>query len=149
MSSDSDFTKLATRLRESGKLVLGIGEKKTPRPFIVACDKFIYIEILDKKEEEKTTTIATKPIRKAKVDKISIKFINLVKNSIEDLGDDDGWASLADLGALINKKRPDFDARNYGFTKLSKLIKSQNKHFEIDEREVKGTRIKHIYVSIK
>ena len=150
ISSDSDFTKLATRLRESGKLVLGIGEKKTPRPFIVACDKFIYIEILDKKEEEeKTTTIATKTNKKTKIDRISINFINLVKNSIEDLADDDGWASLADLGALINKKRPDFDARNYGFTKLSKLIKSQNKHFEIDEREVKGTRIKHIYVSIK
>jgi uncharacterized LabA/DUF88 family protein len=153
VSSDSDFTRLATRLRESGMLVIGIGEKKTPNPFIVACDKFIYIEIISRKNIQKasptaaTTTVATSP--EPDIDKIDNKFIQLLKSSVEDLADESGWAFLAELGSLIIKKQPDFDPRNYGFTKLTPLIKSLDDHFEVDEREVERKHIKHIYVRIK
>lgn len=145
VSSDSDFTRLATRLREAGMLVIGIGEKKTPNPFIVACDKFIYIEILRKQSEDKTDTKeTTKPL----VDSISNKEINLISSSINDLSDDEGWAFLGDVGSLIQKKRPNFDSRNYGFEKLTPLIKSINK-FEIEQRENPKGRSKLIYVKIK
>ncbi|MEZ5199632.1 MAG: NYN domain-containing protein [Bacteroidales bacterium] len=152
VSSDSDFTRLATRLRESGMLVIGIGEKKTPKPFIVSCDKFIYIEIIGGKEVAKTkkvlaTTTAVSEV--PKFDSIDNQFIQLLKSSIEDIADDGGWASLAQVGALINKKKPDFDPRNYGFQKLTPLIKSLNKYFRIDEREAEKSHIKHIYVKIK
>jgi len=150
VSSDSDFTRLAIRLRESGMLVIGIGEKKTPNPFIVACDKFIYIEIIGAAEISKTATKTT-PVtfETAKIDPINNKLIQLLKKSIEDLADDTGWAFLAEVGALIIKKKPDFDPRNYGFLKLTPLIKSLNDHFDIDERDVEKTHIKHIYVKIK
>lgn len=151
VSSDSDFTRLATRLRESGMLVIGIGEKKTPRPFIVACDKFIYIEIIGAVEIAKSAAkSATKSqVASTKFDSIDNKFIQLLKSSIEDIADDNGWAFLAEVGAFINKKKPDFDPRNYGFQKLTPLIKSLAQHFEVDEREVEKTHIKHIYVRIK
>jgi len=150
VSSDSDFTRLAIRLRESGMLVIGIGEKKTPNPFIVACDKFIYIEIISAKELPKTTAV-TAPIAGeiTKIDTMDAKFIQFLKTSVEDLADDSGWAFLAEVGAFIIKKKPDFDPRNYGFLKLTPLIKSLNKHFEIDERETEKPNIKHIYVKIK
>ena len=150
VSSDSDFTRLATRLRESGMLVVGIGEKKTPRPFIVACDKFIYIEIIGSKEIPKSETApASNIVQQAEIEKIDNKFIQLLKVSIEDIADEDGWAFLAELGALLIKKKPDFDPRNYGFLKLTPLIKSLKKHFNVDERVVEKTHIKHIYVQIK
>lgn len=145
VSSDSDFTRLATRLREAGMLVIGIGEKKTPNPFIVACDKFIYIEILRKQSEDKTDT---KETIKSSVDKITNKEVNLISSSINDLSDDEGWAFLGDVGSLIQKKRPNFDSRNYGFEKLTPLIKSINK-FEIEQRENPKGRSKLIYVKIK
>ncbi|HAN17454.1 MAG: Maebl [Bacteroidetes bacterium GWC2_33_15] len=149
VSSDSDFTRLAVRLRESGMLVIGIGEKKTPGPFIVACDKFIYIEIIAAEEITKSAKTTSTPAIATKIDSIDNKFIKLLKSSVEDLADDTGWAFLAELGALIIKKKPDFDPRNYGFPKLTPLIKSLHKHFIIDEREVEKTHIKHIYVKIK
>jgi len=152
VSSDSDFTRLATRLRESGMVVIGIGEKKTPKPFIVACDKFIYIEIISAKEMAKRPvkeTSAQPQEQPAGFDTVDKKLIQLIKITIADLADDDGWASLASVGGLLNKKKPDFDPRNYGFAKLSSLIKSLNKYFEIDEREVDKKRIRHIYVRIK
>lgn len=149
VSSDSDFTRLATRLREAGKYVIGIGEKKTPKPFIVSCDKFIYIEILGNNEtpnvhESKTTKEVSKPT-KAK-DIIGNDIINLLNQSIDDLADDSGWAFLADVGNLILKKKPDFDPRNYGFSKLTPLIESCKTHFTIDKRNSGDRRIKHIFV---
>jgi uncharacterized LabA/DUF88 family protein len=154
VSSDSDFTRLAIRLRESGMLVIGIGEKKTPNPFIVACDKFIYIEIigaLETKQIESKTIASNKKIQASpteaiKIDTIDSEFIRLLKTSINDLADDNGWAFLAEVGALIIKKKPDFDPRNYGFPKLTALFKSLSEHFEIDERRVENTHIKHIYI---
>ncbi len=151
VSSDSDFTRLATRLRESGMVVIGIGEKKTPNPFIVACDKFIYIEIISGKEPKtaQNKTGKTKSSSQSNVEKVDVQLINLIKSSIEDLADEEGWASLAEVGSLLNKKKPDFDPRNYGFQKLSQVLKSLDKYLEIDEREVDKKRIKHIYVRIK
>jgi len=146
VSSDSDFTRLATRLREAGMNVIGIGEKKTPNPFIVACDKFIYIEILKNQSVESSSETAdNKRGKKDNVDKITQKEIKLIASTISDLADEDGWAFLGDVGSLLQKKQPNFDSRNYGFQKLTPLIKSI-KNFEIDQREnVKG-RFKLIYV---
>jgi len=145
VSSDSDFTRLATRLREAGMQVIGLGEKKTPTPFIVACDKFIYIEILKKQSEEKVEDIeADEP----SVDKITRKEINLISSTIRDLSDEDGWAFLGDVGSLLQKKRPNFDSRNYGFEKLTPLINSIDR-FEIEQRESQKSRHKLIYVRIK
>lgn len=151
VSSDSDFTRLATRLRESGKVVIGIGEKKTPQPFIVSCDKFIYIEIIGSKDTIKSENSASntrEPVSSG-LEKIDSRFISLLRSSINDLADDDGWAFMAEVGSLLMKKKPDFDPRNYGFYKLTPLIKSIKKHFEIDERESGKPNIKHIYVRIK
>lgn len=145
VSSDSDFTRLATRLREAGMQVIGIGEKKTPNPFIVACDKFIYIEILKKQTEEKTDD---KSATASTIDKITEKEINLIRSTINDLSDDDGWAFLGDVGSLIQKKRPNFDSRNYGFEKLTPLIKSTNR-FDIEQRETSKSKHKLIFVKNK
>ena len=150
VSSDSDFTRLATRLREAGMNVIGIGEKKTPEPFIVACDRFIYIEILKKEVENDNTPNQPKGTKQVKnqVDKITPKVIKLIASTISDLADDDGWAFLGDVGSLLMKKQPNFDSRNYGFEKLTPLINSINK-FEIEQRENSKGRTKLIYVKNK
>lgn len=154
VSSDSDFTKLATRLRESGMKVFGFGEKKTPSPFIVACDKFVYMEILkgpEVIEETEVSTTKSKPGKKEEpVKQIDAKFVNVLTATVDDIADESGWAFLGDVGNLLMKKRPDFDSRNYGFDKLSHLIKSLNKKFEINERITERASIKLVYVrSIK
>ncbi|GJQ63969.1 MAG: hypothetical protein SCALA702_30220 [Melioribacteraceae bacterium] len=149
VTSDSDFTRLATRLRESGMLVIGLGEKKTPNPFIVACDKFIYIEIIESEEISDPAPSEKQTKSKKQYDKVDKRFIKLIKTTIDDLADDDGWAFLAEVGSLIIKKKPDFDPRNYGFAKLTPFIKSLTDHFEVDVRDVEKTPIKHIYVRIK
>jgi uncharacterized LabA/DUF88 family protein len=151
VSSDSDFTRLATRLREAGMKVFGIGERKTPQPFIVACDKFIYVEILKQRTDEpvngqETETAKEKTSKKSEIDKITPGVIKLIATTISDLADDDGWAFLGDVGNLLQKKQPNFDPRNYGFQKLTPLIKSVNK-FEIEENQ-KG-KFKLIYVRNK
>ncbi len=148
VSSDSDFTRLATRLREAGMQVFGIGERKTPNPFIVACDKFIYIEILKSQAEESIDTGGNKSKVENKVDKITPKELRFIANTIDDVADDDGWAFLGDVGSLLQKKQPNFDARNYGFQKLTPLINSIP-HFEIERREDSKGRRKLIYVKIK
>ena len=131
-----------------------LGEKKTPNPFIVACDKFIYIEILQSSEtlaNTNNTSLSTREITESqvKVDPIDRPFIQLLKSTIEDVTDESGWSFLAEVGGLIIKKKPDFDPRNYGFSKLTPLIKSLNSHFIVEEREVEGKKIKHIFVKIK
>lgn len=144
-SSDSDFTRLATRIRETGLTVIGIGEKKTPEPFIVACDKFIYLEILHKGEKEPTSKKGTKEKTKTVVDAITPRVLRIISQSVADIADDDGWAFLGDVGGLIQKKLPNFDSRNYGFDKLTPLIKSTGK-FEIEQRDSQKGRYKLIYV---
>jgi len=148
VSSDSDFTRLATRLREAGKLVIGIGERKTPNPFIVACDKFIYIEILKHRIDEKETADEKEETKEDTVDKITKKELTLIETSISDVSDEDGWAFLGDVGSLIQKKQPNFDSRNYGFQKLTPLIKATGK-FEIEQRQSAKSRHKLIYVKNK
>ena len=149
VSSDSDFTRLATRLREAGMNIIGIGEKKTPEPFIVACDKFIYIEILKHQSvESESESVKNMESQKNEIDKITPKVIKLISSTISDLADDDGWAFLGDVGNLLQKKQPNFDSRNYGFEKLTPLIKSTKK-FEIERRESPKGRIKLIYVKNK
>ncbi|GLR16429.1 NYN domain-containing protein [Portibacter lacus] len=147
VSSDSDFTRLATRLREAGMQVIGIGEKKTPNPFIVACDKFIYIEILKGKEDEDEVSSAKKPAATNNVDKITPSIIKFISTTIADIADDDGWAFLGDVGSLLQKKMPNFDSRNYGFHKLTPLIESIDK-YEVERRENAG-RFKLVYVRLK
>ena len=145
VSSDSDFTKLATRLREAGMQVIGIGEKKTPTPFIVACDKFIYIEIL-RKQTEKKESVNQKEKTKESIDKITPNVITLISTTISDLSDEDGWAFLGDVGSLLQKKQPNFYSRNYGFEKLTPLIKSIGQ-FELEQRE--NTKSKHKLIFVK
>lgn len=163
VSSDSDFTRLAIRLRESGMKVIGIGEQKTPKPFISACDRFIFIEVLDgaikkkktiktavdsKKPVEKTTTkTPEKPIQRP-LNKIDEPTIDLIEDSIDDIADDSGWAFLGDVGNLIVKKKPEFDPRNYGFSKLTPMLKSLTDILEIDERDSDKKGIKHVYVRL-
>lgn len=150
VSSDSDFTRLATRLREAGMKVFGIGQKKTPNPFIVACDKFIYMEIIPLFETDTENTVAVKtrssaPKQKAVVDKVSKETLKLLAHTINDLADENGWAFLGDVGNLVLKKQPNFDPRNYGFQKLTPLIKSLPQ-FEIDKRETDKAGIKLVYI---
>lgn len=152
VSSDSDFTRLATRLREAAMFVIGIGEKKTPKPFITACDKFIYIEILKKEQQRDTVEKLDKQskpkIEPTSVSKVDRKLINLIKDSIDEISDDSGWAFLGALGNFIIKKKTDFDPRNYGFPKLYPLIKSIGE-FEITEKETGENNIRHIYLKNK
>lgn len=149
VSSDSDFTRLAARLREEGLEVIGFGQQKTPKPFVKACDKFIYTELLrnDAEPGEVESTDNTAPANsatpksspeakapakpaaeKVKPQKVPVEFIAKV---IDDNSDEDGWCLLAVLGSNISKLRSDFDARLYGHTKLSALIKAQNGHFDL------------------
>lgn len=153
ISSDSDFTRLALRLREAGMKVIGIGQKKTPHPFIAACDKFIYMEIIPQFEETETETVPskTKPVKqsnKPAVEKLNKETLKLITATINDLADENGWAFLGDVGNLLLKKQPNFDPRNYGFQKLSPLIKSLPQ-FEIDNRQTDKAGIKLVYIRRK
>ena len=141
VSSDSDYTRLVTRIREAGKLVIGIGEKKTPKPFIAACNKFIYIEIIEDASESE---------EKENIQKIDKAFISTLKQIVDDVADESGWAFLGDVGNYLSRREPDFDSRNYGFKKLTTLIGSLKKDFELDIRIAEGRKgSKNIFVKIK
>ncbi|MBC7828653.1 MAG: NYN domain-containing protein [Chitinophagaceae bacterium] len=151
ISSDSDFTRLATRLREAGKKVFGMGEKKTPTPFIASCNKFIYIEILQKEIKEPVVSKAAKaePVKRTSaVSSVDQGLIKLISDSINDIAEEDGWVFLGVLGNLILKKQPDFDPRNYGYKKLVELIKSIE-GIEIDERPTGKKNVSHLFVRTK
>jgi uncharacterized LabA/DUF88 family protein len=130
VSSDSDFTRLAARVREAGLVVYGFGEKKTPAPFVSACDKFIYTEILVDKEDEEETTA---PRSSAQL-KQDTRLVALLRNAVEASSDDSGWSNLAPVGSNIAKQAPEFDPRNYGYRKLGELIAASGL-FEIEKRK--------------
>lgn len=144
VSSDSDFTRLAARIRESGLIVYGFGERKTPEPFVAACDKFIYTEILAAKPDEEQPL---KPRPPAQLKKDG-GLINLLRNAIDAASDDEGWAGLGGVGSIITKQRPNFDSRSYGYGKLSDLISAIDL-FELDRRSPGEGRPKAIYVRNK
>jgi Fe-S-cluster formation regulator IscX/YfhJ len=149
VSSDSDFTRLATRLREAGMKVFGMGEQKTPSAFRAACDKFIYIEILDQEDSAPKPESNEKVVKREKtLNKPDRAFITLLSSSINDIADENGWAFLGELGSLLLKKRPDFDPRNYGFEKLLPLLKKLDA-FDIDERETGRKNVKLVYIREK
>jgi len=144
VSSDSDFTKLASRIRESGLVVYGFGERKTPEPFVSACDKFIYTEVLTSKEDD-TLSIKRKSSNALKQD---TKLVNLLRNAVEASSDDNGWAHLAPMGSTIAKQAPEFDPRNYGYKKLGELV-AATKLFQIEERTVGDGPSKAVYLKDK
>ncbi len=144
VSSDSDFTKLAARIREAGLVVYGFGEKKTPDPFVAACDKFIYTEVLQEDKNEKKSDRKVK----AQTLKQDTKLVNLVRNAIDASSDESGWAHLAPVGSYIAKQSPQFDPRNYGYRKLGELIDSMGL-FDMEERPVGQGQSKAIYVKDK
>ena len=124
VSSDSDFTRLASRLRESGKRVYGFGEKKTPQPFVAACDRFIYTEVFTRVEGQAPNRRAAAELDKDR------EFLDLVGGAVDDATDESGWAHLGEVGNILTKKRPDFDSRNYGYSKLSDLLDASQR-FEV------------------
>ena len=187
VSSDSDFTRLATRLREAGMKVIGMGEKKTPSPFIVACDKFIYIEVIraaakeaakpepqpapepapapaaeppakqSAKRGRKKAAAAPEPapepeppapVQEEPQKKVPKAVIQLIADATDMIADEDGYAFMGELGNLLIRQQPDFDPRNYGFSKLTQLIRSIDR-FEVDVRQTGHPHTKHIYVRDK
>ena len=173
VSSDSDFTRLAIRLREAGKKVYGMGEKKTPNPFIVACDKFVYIEVIRSAAQQERAEEAAreepkeppKPARRAARKKgaeaapppapeaeppsrVPKEIISLLADSVEMLADEDGYAPLGEVANLLVRKKRDFDPRNFGFSKLSKLVKALPR-FEVDVRQGGQSNMKHFFVRDK
>lgn len=149
VSSDSDFTRLAARLREDGKLVLGFGQRKTPKPFVAACDKFIYTEILRENDEEKETKAEKEAQSRSQNDiKTDRRMKALLVSAVEDAADEFGWAYLGAVGTYIANRQPEFDPRNYGFRKLGDLIKACGL-FEIDERASPTDQGKQVYLRLK
>ena len=144
VSSDSDFTKLASRIREAGLEVYGFGEKKTPEPFVSACDKFIYTEVLVTKEDDRLP-ISRKSTNELKQD---TRLVNLLRNAVEASSDESGWSHLAPVGSNIAKQAPNFDPRNYGYTKLGDLI-AATKLFEIEQRPVGDGHSRAVYIKDK
>ncbi|WCE06038.1 NYN domain-containing protein [Pseudoxanthomonas sp. JBR18] len=152
VSSDSDFTRLAQRLREEGLAVYGFGERKTPDAFVQACDKFIYNDVLRAEPTAATTETpkATAPRKRASkkaanapapepvAPKGNTPPLSLLRQAIEEASDEEGWAPLGPVGSYLNKIRPDFDPRLYGHRKLSELFRSQPRHFNVQERPASG-----------
>ena len=152
VSSDSDFTRLASRLREAGMYVIGMGEKKTPTPFIAACEKFKYLEVLASMASNIEETENVKTVHKNQENKVGTisreKLIEAIKTIITEISDEDGWAFLGELGSTLNKRYPDFDSRNYGYTKLTPFVASLNK-FEIRSIKTSNPSISLKYVRNK
>ena len=169
VSSDSDFTRLAQRLREQGLTVYGFGEQKTPNSFVVACDKFIYTEVLRPEVVLPVATVAVKaaPATKAVKPTVEAKTapskpqvtaplkpvvaelpLDLIRQAIEEESEENTWAHLGAVGHYLTKIRPDFDSRLYGYKKLSDLFKQNAKYFSVEERAVAGTSSKVFYVKV-
>ena len=152
VSSDSDFTKLAARLREAGMYVVGMGEKKTPAPFIAACEKFKYLEVLATTPTEHYEINNNERIEQQEVPKEGMaskeELIESIKIIVTETSDEDGWSSLGEVGTRINKRYPDFDTRNYGHSKLTPLISSL-REFEVRSRKTSNPNVSHKYIKNK
>lgn len=150
VSSDSDFTKLASRLREAGMYVIGMGEKKTPTPFIAACEKFKYLEVLASMTSKPLEVNNVKEKQEETKDGILgiDKLIEVIKNIITEISDEDGWAFLGELGNILNKRYPDFDTRNYGYAKLTPFVSSL-KQFDIRTTKTSNPSINLKYIRNK
>jgi uncharacterized LabA/DUF88 family protein len=144
VSSDSDFTRLASRIREAGLIVYGFGERKTPKAFVSACDKFIFTEVLRSKDNgnEKISRKTTSELKQ------DAKLVNLLRNAVEASSDDSGWAHLGTVGSNIAKQASEFDPRNYGYKKLGELMSATNV-FQIEERTVGNGPSKALYLKDK
>ncbi|GMV54834.1 MAG: hypothetical protein AMXMBFR6_06390 [Betaproteobacteria bacterium] len=144
VSSDSDFTRLAARIRESGRRVYGFGEEKTPRPFVSACDRFIYTEVFAKKTEDEpgASPVAKRSTKSLRGD---TRLLALIRDGIQTASDETGWAQLGAVGNYLSRTANDFDPRNYGYAKLSELIAAIGL-FDVERREnrifIKDTRKK-------
>jgi uncharacterized LabA/DUF88 family protein len=148
VSSDSDFTRLAARLREGGLTVYGFGEKKTPKAFVAACDKFIYTEILKEAQEEAEeddVRHAPKPQKEFKVDR---RLLGLLRNAVDDVADESGWAYLGSVGQSVTNRSSEFDPRNYGFKKLGDMFRAIPQ-FEVDERALESGPGRQVYIRWK
>jgi uncharacterized LabA/DUF88 family protein len=141
VSSDSDFTRLASRIREEGLIVYGFGEAKTPKSFVSACDKFIYTEVLATEDSNESVVQKISP-KELKQDS---KLVALFRTAIEASSDESGWAPLSAVGNNIAKQSPEFDPRNYGYKKLSELVGAIGL-FEIDERTLSDGHAKVVYI---
>ncbi|KLU61645.1 NYN domain protein [Peptococcaceae bacterium CEB3] len=152
VSSDSDFTKLAARLREAGMYVIGMGEKKTPAPFIAACEKFKYLEVLGVIPTNAGRVHANDRTEKQDAQKEGManteELIESIKIIVTESSDEDGWAFLGEVGKRLNKRYPDFDTRNYGHSKLTPLISSL-RQFEIQSRKTSNPHITHYFIRNK
>ena len=148
VSSDSDFTRLAARLRESGCTVYGFGEQKTPKPFVKVCDKFIYTEILVDSQEESDEDESRPKAKPRKAFKVDRKLIKLLQDAVDDIADESGWAYLGGVGQKINNRASEFDPRNYGFKKLGDLFRSIPQ-FETEERQQAQGTGRQVYIRWK
>ncbi|MGE5630953.1 MAG: NYN domain-containing protein [Caulobacteraceae bacterium] len=152
VSSDSDFTRLAARLREAGMYVIGMGEKKTPTPFISACEKFKYLEVLVSMASKPEVSKSVKVIQAQEEEKVGMvsidKLIETIKTIITEISDEDGWAFLGELGSTLTKRYPDFDTRNYGYTKLTPFVSSLNQ-FDIKSAKTSNPNISLKYIRNK
>jgi uncharacterized LabA/DUF88 family protein len=152
VSSDSDFTRLASRIRESGLTVYGFGERKTPKPFVQACDRFIYTDILRKPEANAEPKAGAPPAAKPTQPSGKIRqdtgLVTLLRSAVDGSSDEDGWAYLADVGNNILNKKPDFDPRNYGFRKLKDLVE-ESRLFDIHESSIGDSPAKTIQIRYK
>ncbi|TAM10178.1 MAG: NYN domain-containing protein [Nevskiaceae bacterium] len=144
VSSDSDFTRLAARIREAGLLVYGFGEQKTPKSLVAACDKFIYVDVL------RSTAEAGQPKQRAasKALRADARLVRLFRDALDAAGDEDGWVGLGAVGSQINKQAPDFDSRNYGYGKLSDLVRALGL-LEVEERKVGDGHSKALFLRWK
>ncbi|MGR0221566.1 NYN domain-containing protein [Agromyces sp. ZXT2-6] len=140
VSSDSDFTRLASRIREEGVTVYGFGERKTPEAFRNACDRFTYLDVLDEPAAESTTTAPTRvPPQKLRGD---TKLVSGLRTSVTTASGEDGWANLSAVGVLMRKQHTDFDSRNWGYAKLSDLVRATDL-FLIEPRPAGGLQVQH------
>lgn len=146
VSSDSDFTKLASRLRESGKTVYGFGEPRTPKALVAACDKFVYLDVLRRPEKPKEPSgedlAPTAPTRKSTNElRRDAKLVKLLREGLDAASDDDGWANLGGVGSYVAKQAPDFDSRNWGYAKLVDLV-TAIELFEVKRSAGQGVKLR-------